>query len=261
MQEMLTDLREEYEALDDIVSGLSETDWHRATPFLDWSVKDEISHLAFFEAMGRLAATDATAFAEHVKDLVKHYQTFSSLDQGRAMPVAELLAWWRSERQTLLQAMAPLDAKARLPWYGPPMSARSFATARLMETWAHGQDVADALGLRRPVGTRIRHVAHLGVVTFGWSYTVRQKLVPDRSVRVELTGPGGETWVWGPAEAADRVSGTAEDFCLVVTQRRHLDDTWLKTQGETAREWMLLAQCFAGPPATGPEKNKFKRTG
>jgi uncharacterized protein (TIGR03084 family) len=259
MEEMLTDLNEEYEALDDVVTGLSETDWRRATPFLDWSVQEEISHLAFFDAMGRLAATDEAAFAEHVQDVIRHYQTFNSRERGLAMPVAELLAWWRNERRALLEAMAPLEPKARLPWYGPPMSARSFATARLMETWAHGQDVADALGLRRPVAPRIRHIAHLGVVTFGWSHAVRQKPVPDQSVRVELTGPGGENWAWGPAEAADRVSGTAEDFCLVVTQRRHVDDTWLATQGEVARNWMLLAQCFAGPPATGPGKNTFKR--
>jgi uncharacterized protein (TIGR03084 family) len=71
-------------------------------------------------------------------------------------------------------------------------------------------------------------------------------------VSVLLDAPDGSTWTWGDADASERVTGPALDFCLVVTQRRHVDDTQLKVQGATAREWLLMAQCFAGPPADGP---------
>ncbi|NNL77908.1 MAG: maleylpyruvate isomerase family mycothiol-dependent enzyme, partial [Desulfobacterales bacterium] len=135
--------------------------------------------------------------------------------------------------------------------YGPPLSAMSFATARIMETWAHGQDVADALGIERVPTDRLRHIAHLGVATFGWSFTNRQMKVPDSPVKVEITSPSGELWTWGPEEANDIVTGSAEDFCLVVVQRRNLADTQLVIKGATARQWMSIAQTFAGQPGIG----------
>ena len=131
------------------------------------------------------------------------------------------------------------------------MSAISFATARLMETWAHGQDIVDALGIVRKPTDRLRHIAHMGASTFAWSYAVRQMEVPDTKVRVDLTGPSGDLWTWGPEEAKDRVKGPAEDFCLVVVQRRHFSDTNLIITGDTARQWISIAQAYAGPAGSG----------
>ena len=132
------------------------------------------------------------------------------------------------------------------------MGAKSFVTARLMETWAHGQDIVDAVGAERPATDRLRHVAQIGFITRGWSYVNRGLVPPDAPVFVELTAPSGATWTWGPDDATDRVTGPAEDFCLVVTQRRHVDDTVLHVDGDAAREWLLYAQAFAGPPTDGP---------
>ena len=137
------------------------------------------------------------------------------------------------------------------------MSARSFLTARLMEAWAHGQDIVDAVNRsggsasRRPT-VRLRHIAHLGYVTRGWSYAVRGSEAPAEEVRVELRSPSGEPWTWGPADATALVAGPAEDFCLVVTQRRHVDDTGLEVHGDAATDWMRVAQAFAGGATTGP---------
>jgi uncharacterized protein (TIGR03084 family) len=131
------------------------------------------------------------------------------------------------------------------------MSAASSVTARLMETWAHGQDVVDALGLTRPPTARLRHVAHLGVRTLGWSFRVHGRPEPTEPVRVELTAPQGGTWTWGPEDTADRVAGPAEDFCLLVTQRRHRGRTALSARGPVADAWLDLAQAFAGPPGRG----------
>jgi uncharacterized protein (TIGR03084 family) len=126
-----------------------------------------------------------------------------------------------------------------------------------METWAHGQDIVDALGFRRKPTERLRHIAHLGVSTFGWSYVNRQMAVPDAPVRVELTAPSGKIWSWGPEQAKDTVKGPAEDFCLVVVQRRHAADTDLIITGETARQWMSIAQVYAGPPTAGRKPGEF----
>ena len=141
----------------------------------------------------------------------------------------------------------------RIPWYGPAMGAKSFLTARLMETWAHGQDVMDALGLHRQPTNRLRHIADLGHRTRAWSYLNRGEAPPTDEIRVELVGPDGVTWVFGSDAAVETVRGPAEEFCLVVTQRRHLDDTSL-VASPGAREWLLIAQAFAGPPTSGPEK-------
>jgi uncharacterized protein (TIGR03084 family) len=129
-----------------------------------------------------------------------------------------------------------------------------------METWAHGQDVADALGIERVPTDRLRHIAHMGVATFGWSYTNRQMKVPDTPVRVEITSPSGELWTWGPEDAQDMVRGPAEDFCLVVVQRRNVADTRLDIQGATARQWMSISQTYAGQPGAGRKPGMFSKS-
>jgi uncharacterized protein (TIGR03084 family) len=173
------------------------------------------------------------------------------------MAPAALLDAWRDNRRSLARAAATLDDSARVEWYGPSMSAKSFLTARLMEVWAHGQDVVDAVheaGMvaSRPPTDRLRHIAQLGVITRGWSYVNRGMEVPAGDVRVELQAPSGETWTWGPDDGPDAVRGPAEDFCLVVTQRRHPHDTRLEVVGDVARDWLVHAQAFAGAPTDGP---------
>jgi uncharacterized protein (TIGR03084 family) len=131
------------------------------------------------------------------------------------------------------------------------MGAMSFVTARLMETWAHGQDVRDAVGAMPSVSSRLRHVADIGVRARPFSYAVHGMDLPEAPVRVELVAPDGATWDWGPASAADVVAGPALDFCLLVTQRRHRDDLALVVQGPAAEEWVGIAQAFAGDPGPG----------
>jgi uncharacterized protein (TIGR03084 family) len=179
------------------------------------------------------------------------------LARGREMTTAGVLQWWRAASSALIEAARTLDPDARVPWYGPAMSAASFITARLMETWSHGLDVIDTVGVERPDTDRLRHVAYLGVRTRAYSYTVRGKEQPPTPVRVELASPSGERWVFGDADAADFVRGTATDFCRVVTQRRHLSDTSLEVHGPAGEEWMSIAQAFAGPPGQGRRPGEF----
>jgi uncharacterized protein (TIGR03084 family) len=259
MKEICNDLAKEYEELDTIVATLDESGWNTMTPAEGWTVKDQIRHLAYYDGRALLAITDPEAFDQHLTDISNdpqgHIETLEQV--GRELPVVELLEWWRQERSGLLAALRPLAPKDRIRWYGPPMSHLSFATARIMETWAHGQDVADALGIERVPTGRLRHIAHLGVATFGWSFTIRGMEVPDAPVRVEITSPSGEVWTWGPEGAGDIVRGPAEDFCLVVVQRRHPSDTRLEINGTTAQKWLSIAQTYAGEVGAGRKPGMF----
>jgi uncharacterized protein (TIGR03084 family) len=177
--------------------------------------------------------------------------------EARSMAADELLDWWRAGRERILRVVRHADPSLRVPWYGPPMAIASFTTARLMETWAHGQDVVDALGASRTPTARLRHIAHIGVRTRGFSYAIRDRSTPDGEVFVALTAPDGSEWTWGDSGASDRVCGPALDFCLVVTQRRHVDDTSLTIEGPLATEWMSIAQAFAGGPGDGRTSGQF----
>ena len=256
---LLDDLQAEHDDLMAAMAGIRESDWDAPTPAEGWSVRDAISHLAFFDRVTTVAVTDADGFQaildEASKDLGGYVDR--ALEDGRTKSGDEMREWFASERAALVAAFRAADPSMRVPWFGPAMSVPSKATARLMETWAHGQDVVDGLGLDRPPTARLHHVAHIGVRALPNSFRANRREVPETMVRIELVGPGGEAWEWGEEGADDRVSGSALDFCLVVTQRRHLDDTDLEVQGPVATEWMSIAQAFAGPPGSGRKAGQF----
>ncbi len=249
------DLVDEQDSLDAIVAPLGDVEWASRTPSPGWTVTDQVGHLRYFDGTAALAVSDPEAFQASLTDLFSAavspgIDEFTLADFRSASP-SERVAFWRENRARLAVAAGSLTEDARIPWYGPSMGAKSFITARLMEAWAHGQDIADALGIEREPTDRLRHIAQLGFITRSWSYKVRGEEMPPDDVRVELTGPSGDTWRWGTLDADDVVTGPALDFCLVVTQRRHVDDTTLHT-GPIGRHWLLRAQAFAGGPTTGP---------
>jgi len=252
---LLDDLRAENADLDALVADLDAAALATPTPAAGWTVAHQLSHLAWTDRWTLLAAREPERFAQAMA--ASFAAGFDAVDQGAAEgagePPAALLGRWRSGRNEVLTALAATPEGAKLPWFGPPMKAPSMATARLMETWAHGQDVADALGATRTPTGRLRHIAHLGVRTMGFAFAAHRRPAPATPVRIELTAPDGELWTWGPEDADDLVAGPALDFCLLVTQRRHRDDLALAATGDTARAWLPIAQAFAGPPGPGRE--------
>ena len=258
VHDVLDDLIAEQHALDAVVAPLRPEQWALPTPSPRWTITDQIGHLAYFDRTAALAIDDPEAFVEHRNELVASMTDDAAVDETtlgafRQLGPGDQLLEWRHRRQELERAGRTLDDSTRVEWYGPSMGAKSFLTARLMEVWAHGQDICDAIGVDRPPSDRIRHIAQLGVITRGWSYLVRGEQPPDDQIAVELVAPSGDIWRWGDDPGgSDRIAGRAVDFCLVVTQRRHLDDTALVVEGASARDWMSKAQAFAGGPTTGP---------
>ncbi|MGW1448766.1 TIGR03084 family metal-binding protein [Micromonospora sp. NPDC002411] len=253
LTDLLADLAAESAQLDALVAPLPAADWARPTPAPGWSIGHQIAHLAWTDHVALLAATDAEAFYATVTSAPDATRLVDAGAEEFLAPPQELLHRWRNGRSALADALGAVPAGEKLPWYGTRMSATSMATARIMETWAHGQDVADTLGVVRPDSERLRHVAHLGVRTLGHGFAAHGRTAPTTPVRVELVGPGDDTWSWGPADAADRLTGPARDFCLLVTQRRHRADLALVATGPVADEWLDVAQAFAGPPGVGRE--------
>ena len=245
---LLDDLKAEQH---DLAQYVAKADLDLAVPAEPWDVRDTVTHLLVGDQKALLAASDPMRFQAELPQVIADPQGFvdSWLEVGRGLSREELTIRWYDGLLALTAALEQVAPGTKIPWYGPPMSPASFATARLMEYWAHGQDVVDALGVRREPTERLRHICHLGYRTRGFSYAVRGLPVPEGEVRVTLQAPGGSTWEWGNGD--DAVLGTAEDFCLRVTQRRHRRDTGLVATGPLADDWLDKAQCFAGLPTDG----------
>jgi uncharacterized protein (TIGR03084 family) len=256
---VLPDLSHEGDWLESLVVDLPDDGWRAPTPAEGWDVATTIAHLAWTDECAVLAAGAGSgpegkaAWDALVMRAIADPDGFvdeEALRGGRA-PAGELLARWRRSRQELARVLADHPGDERMPWFGPPMSATSMATARYMETWAHGLDVAEALGVLVTPHDRVRHVVHLGVRTRGFAFANRGLPAPEAEVHVRLTAPSGEVWEYGDPAAEQRVTGSAWDFALLVTQRRHRADLDLDARGEDADAWLDIAQAFAGPAGEG----------
>ncbi len=259
--DLVADLGAEADELLGLLHDLPDPAWATRTPAEGWTVHDQVAHLAHFDWVTRLALTEPEHFGalrdalRDPEDLQRYVDAVGPANQSR--DGADMVAWWTTQSRALREAALAADPDRRVPWFGPSMSLASKLTARIMETWAHGQDVVDALGATRRPTDRLAHVARIGVLAMPHSFRVHGQEPPGTPVSVVLRSPSGDTWRWGPDDAADRVTGDALDFCLVVTQRRHLDDTALDVSGPIASAWMALAQAFAGPPGPGRKPGAF----
>jgi uncharacterized protein (TIGR03084 family) len=256
---LVADLRNETDELVVVLRSLNRDKWSLPTPSSGWDVSAQVAHLSVIDERATASMTDARAFAElREKDRLTGLLV-TATEKLRQRTPADLLATFLDARGRLCEIAAADDPSRRISWYGPDMSIRSMVTARLMETWAHGQDVRDALGIAPYTTDRLRHIAFLGVATRAFSFASRGFPVPTTPIHVVLEGPDGTRWEYGTPDAPDRVNGSALDFCLVVTQRRHVLDTGLESTPGPATQWLAIAQAFAGPPGEGRQPGQFTR--
>jgi uncharacterized protein (TIGR03084 family) len=261
LDDLLADLKLEGDQLWNAVAGLDEAGWATATPAAGWTVATTVAHLLWTDEVAVVATAHTPEGRDAWDELVlvaiqdpTGYVDQQAIEVARLSPEA-LLARWGKAREALPTALRAVPASQKMPWFGPPMSPTSMATARFMETWAHALDVYDALGIEPEHSDRIRHVAHLGVRTRDFAFSVHDLPAPTDEFRIDLVSPSGDQWSWGPEDAAQTVTGSAWDFCLLVTQRVHRDDTDLVASGADAEQWLTIAQAFAGPAGEGRQRN------
>jgi uncharacterized protein (TIGR03084 family) len=255
---VLTDLAAESAELDARVADLDDAGWRGPTPAAGWTIAHQIAHLAWTDQAAVLAIGDPEEFARQTAAFwdPSNSPVDAAAEAGARRSPAELLATWRDGRRALHEALLAIPDGGRIQWFGPPMRPASMATARLMETWAHGHDVAEALGQVPEPTDRVRHVCHLGVRTRDFAYAMRDLTPPAEPFRVELTGPGGDRWTWGPVDAEQWVSGDGYGFALLATRRRHRTDVDVHATGPDADRWLDIVQAFAGPPGDGPKPHE-----
>jgi len=250
------DFRDESEALYDLVKPLDENDYATPTLFKNWTINDVLQHLHHYNIMADYSLNDPEKFIAEIKKVNALREKTSFVEASNewleGIKGPALLEAWRNYYVEMTPRFASVDPKHRVKWVGPDMSVRSSITARLMETWAHGQEIYDVLGPHRVNSDRIRNVAHLGINTFGWTFANRKQPVPEPMPYVVLSAPSGDIWEWGTPSENEFVKGAAEEFCQVVCQTRNIADTNLEVVGTVANRWMSIAQCFAGVPRDPP---------
>jgi uncharacterized protein (TIGR03084 family) len=259
LQESL-DLRAEADELHAFLQTLAPEAWERPTAFKQWTPWDVVAHLHYFDQASLKALSGGPEFGVMQRELIDAMVSGRSLSELARVAYAgvgpaELTERWIATCTDMATQLGESEPKRRLPWFGPDMGVRMFTTARLMETWAHGQEIYDLVGATRTPTDRLRNIATLGVKTFGWTFVNRKLEIPGAPPYVRLVSPSGEIWEWNEPNERECVRGDALDFCHVVTQGRNLADTGLEVVGEVATAWMAIAQCFAGgaadPPAPG----------
>lgn len=262
MREILSDLVAEQQQLDQFLQTLRTRQWTIATPATGWDIQDIVSHLAYTEALAAevLEEGQARLDAEEITDIDTWTQR--GVAQGRGRRHQEIIEWWRFGRADVVEALSRMQATDRVPWIHGDMSARTFATTRLMETWAHGLDVKAAiLGRMIPLEeppnleedeepdpladtSRLRHIALLGQRTLPFAFQQAGEQFPEQGIRVEVMGPLYAAWRFGPEDTDQVIKGMAGDWCRVVVQRQDASETGLKAVGEHAEKALRLARAY-----------------
>jgi uncharacterized protein (TIGR03084 family) len=248
------DFLDESKALFALLAPLPDSAFETPTQFKGWTINNILRHLHVWNIAADLSLNDEGAFAAFISQMAAGVRGGQLTDFEAVyldnLSGQKLCAAWVAAFQNAAQHFGAADPKARVKWVGPDMSAISSVTARLMETWAHAQAIYDVVGVARADTDRIGNIVRLGVNTYGWTWKNRRMDPPGPMPRLLLAAPSGALWQYG--EGADCIEGNATEFCQVVTQCRSIADTSLEVTGEVARQWMAVAQCFAGPPQNPP---------
>ncbi|GII02147.1 TIGR03084 family metal-binding protein [Planobispora takensis] len=261
LEVVLNDLTADGDQIDALVAGLDAEQWKLPTPAPGWTIADQIAHLAFVFRLAATAAIDPEGFAAVTAEAQHDFDgaVNAALKDYENDTPEVLLARWRAERETVVRGLAAVPPGQVVPWLVNPLPPIVLACAGIMEQFAHGQDIADALGVEPERTDRLRHLVVFAVLTRDFGYLSRGLTPPSAEFRFEITAPSGEVWAYGPEDADQRVSGPAVDFCLLVTRRRHRDDLAVTAVGEEADRWLDIAQAYRGPAGAGRTPGQFAR--
>lgn len=259
LQDVISALKADGDEVDAMVAGLDARRWALPTPAQGWTIAHQIAHLAATFRLAGLAAADPAAFAAVTSRLSDDFDAnvAAAMAPFLAAPPDGLLAAWRQERATAERALAAVPADQVVPWLVRPLPPAVLASAGMMELFGHGQDIADALGVQRRHTDRIKYLVAFAVRVWDFGYLARGLTAPDVEFRFELTAPSGARWEFGPADSPQKVTGSAADFCLLVTRRRHRADLDLVATGADADKWLDIAQAYRGPAGSGRAPGQF----
>jgi uncharacterized protein (TIGR03084 family) len=259
--DVYADLKTEGEVLDKLIAGLDAAQWDTPTPAPGWTIKHQIAHLSSTARLAQISASDPEMFAKVTAGAEKDFDgaVDALLKPYLELSPADLLARWRTERGDATKALSVLPPAQMVPWVARQIPASALACAGLMELFAHGQDIHDALGAPREYTDRIGHLVWFGTRNRDFGYLVRGLTPPEAEFRYEITGPSGIVWEFGPADAENRITGPGVDFCMLVTRRRNRADLAIQATGAEADKWLDIAQSYRGSPGQGREPGQFKK--
>ncbi|MDG2002768.1 MAG: TIGR03084 family metal-binding protein [Novosphingobium sp.] len=252
------DFLDECRVLHELLSQIPEEMWEEPSAFKRWTATDIIGHLYHTDCTALAALDGEDAFWDQMAGMSEANVCAEGIiaytRRWHGLAGQALLDRWIDTARSLAETFRDIDPRRRVYWgRGPDMSARSCISARQMEAWSHGQALFDSVGRDRPESDRLRNVAQICASTFAWAFRVRELPIPERPPYLRLTAPSGAVWEWNDAAGSERITGSAVEFCQVGTQTRNIADTALVADGETARQWMAIAQCFAGAPHDPPQ--------
>ena len=257
--EQSIDFKNESSLLYDLLKSKNDDIFNSKTQFKSWTINDVLYHLHVWNNAAFLSLTNEKKFSKFMKDFftaIKSGHSARSHEKELSNNISgqNLLMEWKKDYEKISEEFLNADPKKRVKWAGPDMSVRSSITARHMETWSHGQEIYDQLGVIRNDADHIKNIVIIGINTFGWTFMNRSLEVPNEQPKLILESPSNKTWEWNSNNKKDSIIGKASEFCQVVTQVRNIKDTNLIVNGDIAKKWMSIAQCFAGPPEDPPKK-------
>ena len=136
-------------SIDQLCSGLPDSQWELPTGCPGWTVKDQVSHLTDYEArlLGRPAPQHEPAPAAHVKNELGRSNEIG-VDARRSKSGAEVLEEFRevtAERLVQLRDLTEADLAAAALTPAGPGTVADLLNLRVMDSWSHEQDIRRAL--------------------------------------------------------------------------------------------------------------------
>ena len=237
MQEILSDLVAEQQALDQFLQRVPIREWKTKIPGQTWTIHDTVSYLAFGEELAHSALdggpTGGTRSYAAAREM--------SATRGRVMRPQDVIEWWRHARAAVVDALSRLHETDTIVWFDDKVTAKAFASSRLADTWSHGLDIHAAMRADVEDTPRLRHIAWLGWETLPLAFSDAGETY-SHPVRVEVITSSYAKWVFGPTDTDQLIKGRAAEWCRVVARRLDAGETSLQAFGDVARRALEVAR-------------------